>query len=386
VVSVPSYLCPDPVRADHDISFSSRFNLDSDIRDPKAPAPALSSGESTGIVARLHAILKPFLLRRLKVDVEKNLPPKKEYLLHAPVTSVQKELYENVVNRTLRRYLVDRKVNGGAGPGDEINVDHDENEAGPSEDTIKTSPKKSPQKRTTRSGKTRTYHIEDDDDKYFDQLESDMFKQPEAGSAADTFQAGKDFKTKAALKAVNNMKLQNVVMQLRKVASHPFLFDWPIDPETGSHVINEDLVNASGKMLLLNRLLDELHRRGHKVLVFSQFTTMLDIIEDWAVDYKGLNVCRIDGSTHQEDRRSQMKDFNEGGDKEGASNLFLLSTRAGGLGINLVAADTVIFFDSDWNPQADLQAMDRAHRIGQTKPVLVFRLVTARESIHHLPA
>lgn len=74
------------------------------------------------------------------------------------------------------------------------------------------------------------------------------------------------------------MKLQNVVMQLRKVSSHPFLFDWPRDPTTGDYVINEDLVNASGKMLLLNRLLDALHAKGHKVLLFSQFTTMLDVI------------------------------------------------------------------------------------------------------------
>lgn len=150
-------------------------------------------------------------------------------------------------------------------------------------------------------------------------------------------------------------------------------------------------------MLLLDRLLVELFTRGHKVLLFSQFTSMLDVIEDWAEEYKGWPVyvfpcvksknalsiihtivhrCRIDGSTKQADRRQQMKDFNE---KKGldAPNLFLLSTRAGGVGINLVAADTVIIFDSDFNPQQDLQAIDRAHRIGQTKPVLVFRFVTA---------
>lgn len=75
------------------------------------------------------------------------------------------------------------------------------------------------------------------------------------------------------------MKLQNTVMQLRKVCSHPFLFDWPVDPKTMQPVLNEDLVNASGKMMVLDRLLDELFRRKHKVLLFSQFTTMLDIIQ-----------------------------------------------------------------------------------------------------------
>ena len=109
-------------------------------------------------------------------------------------------------------------------------------------------------------------------------------------------------------------------------------------------------------MMLLERLLDELFATGHKVLVFSQFTTQLDIIEDWAVDWKGWNICRIDGHTKQEDRRSQLKDFNENKGKD-APNLFLLSTRSGGVGINLTGADTVILFDSDWNPQMDLQAV-----------------------------
>ena len=164
------------------------------------------------------------------------------------------------------------------------------------------------------------------------------------------------------------MKLQNTVMQLRKVCSHPFLFDWPIDPETRNPVLGEELVNASGKMMVLDRLLRELFKRGHKVLLFSQFTTMLDIIEvniylfttlfssrwsvvphqEWAVDYMGWIICRIDGSTSPLDRREQMNRFQTGGDAPDAPRLFLLSTRAGGLGVNLVAADTVIFYDQDW--------------------------------------
>lgn len=171
------------------------------------------------------------------------------------------------------------------------------------------------------------------------------------------------------------MHLQNMIMQLRKVASHPFLFDWPYNPDTNELIVDHELVNQSGKMLLLNRLLDALFAKGHKVLLFSQFTTMLDVVEDWATLFKGFKVCRIDGSTKQEDRRLQMDEFNNSTGPD-APNLFLLSTRAGGLGINLVAADTVIFFDQDWNPQMDLQAQDRAHRIGQKKPVLVFRLVS----------
>jgi ATP-dependent DNA helicase len=136
--------------------------------------------------------------------------------------------------------------------------------------------------------------------------------------------------------------------------------------------VDETLVTSSGKMLLLDRLLPALFARGHKVLIFSQFKTQLDILEDYARDLRQWNVCRIDGSVAQDDRRQQIKEFNTNPD----SMLFLLSTRAGGQGINLATADTVILFDSDWNPQQDLQAQDRAHRIGQTRPVVIYRLAT----------
>jgi len=108
------------------------------------------------------------------------------------------------------------------------------------------------------------------------------------------------------------------------------------------------------------------------VLIFSQMTRMLDILEDYC-GYKQWEYCRIDGSTAGDDRDEAMESFNR---KDSTKFLFMLSTRAGGLGINLATADTVILYDSDWNPQMDLQAMDRAHRIGQTKPVMVYRFMT----------
>lgn len=118
--------------------------------------------------------------------------------------------------------------------------------------------------------------------------------------------------------------------------------------------------------MVLDRLLRELFIRKHKVLLFSQFTTMLDIIEvrvspaslsaqliwsilqDWAIEFMGWKICRIDGSTAPLERREQMSKFQSGGDAPDAPCLFLLSTRAGGLGVNLTAADTVIFYDQDW--------------------------------------
>ena len=125
-------------------------------------------------------------------------------------------------------------------------------------------------------------------------------------------------------------------------------------------------------MLLLDRLLTELFDKGHKVLLFSQFRTQLDILEDYCSELRGWKVCRIDGGVSQDSRRGQIQQFN----KDPDCKIFLLSTRAGGQGINLASADSVILFDSDFNPQQDLQAQDRAHRIGQTRPVIVYRLAT----------
>lgn len=160
-------------------------------------------------------------------------------------------------------------------------------------------------------------------------------------------------------------------MQLRLVCNSPHNFynPWSYDSNLP---VDESLITASGKMLLLDRLLPALFSQGHKVLIFSQFKTQLDIIEDYARDLRGWKICRIDGSVQQDSRRQQIQDFNEDPDYK----IFLLSTRAGGQGINLASADTVILFDSDWNPQQDLQAIDRAHRIGQTRPVIVYRLAT----------
>jgi ATP-dependent DNA helicase len=159
-------------------------------------------------------------------------------------------------------------------------------------------------------------------------------------------------------------------MQLRLTCNSPHNFFNPFN--SADIPIDDTLITSSGKMLLLDRLLKALFARGHKVLIFSQFKTQLDILEDYARDLRGWPVCRIDGGVAQDDRRRQIKEFNE--DPE--FKLFLLSTRAGGQGINLASADTVILFDSDFNPQQDLQAQDRAHRIGQKNPVIIYRLAT----------
>lgn len=262
--------------------------------------------------------------------MEHSLPKKKEYLLYAPLTQPQKNLYDAIIKRDLRDYLIKRKT---------INPE-DESTDEPEEDNVQESTTKDTTQQGERRATKSISYKEKSDRQYFKELQ----KEPVVNEVEHTAVA-KRAKMADAVKQVNGLHLQNLVMQLRKVCNHPFLFDWPVDPKTGSHVLNNDLAAQSGKVLLLDRLLTALFDRGHKVLVFSQMTKMLDILEDWATELKGWPICRLDGSVSQEDRRQQIEEFS---DPKSKTQLFLLSTRAGGLGINLTAADTVIIFDSDW--------------------------------------
>ncbi|KAF8668357.1 SNF2 family N-terminal domain [Rhizoctonia solani] len=350
--SLLNFILPDIFNDLHSFQQWFNFSENTDLGD-----------QTAGIVSQLHAILKPFLLRRLKTDVVTDLPPKKEYVLYAPLTSEQKDLYQATLEKDVRDYLMKQALDA---------LEKDEEKEEVEEVVDEKDDKRKLRKRTKPAAPA--YLLEDDDDTYFDALERGDYDIPEE-TEEERRKKERDAAKKQTIRGVNNQHLQNVVMQLRKVCSHPYLFDWPTKPDSDESVVDDTLVAKSGKMLLLERMLDELLKRGHKVLIFSQFTTVLDIIQQWLTHCKDLEHCRIDGSTSPEDRREQMDWFNKSGHGHDDPRIFLLSTRAGGLGINLVGADTVIFFDQDWNPQMDLQAQDRAHRIGQTKPVLIFRLI-----------
>lgn len=172
--------------------------------------------------------------------------------------------------------------------------------------------------------------------------------------------------------------LMNTIMQLKKICNHPYMFQ-PIEESFAEHlgypngiISGPDLYRASGKFELLDRILPKLKATNHRVLLFCQMTTLMTIMEDYFA-YRNFLYLRLDGTTKSEDRAELLKKFNEEGSQ---FFIFLLSTRAGGLGLNLQAADTVVIFDSDWNPHQDLQAQDRAHRIGQQNEVRVLRLCT----------
>jgi SWI/SNF-related matrix-associated actin-dependent regulator of chromatin subfamily A member 5 len=232
------------------------------------------------VVQQLHRVLRPFLLRRVKSDVEKSLLPKKEVNLYIGMSEMQVRWYQKILEKDIDA------VNGAGGK---------------------------------RESKTR---------------------------------------------------LLNIVMQLRKCCNHPYLFE---GAEPGPpYTTDEHLVTNAGKMVMLDRLLVRLRKQGSRVLIFSQMSRLLDILEDYCV-FREFKYCRIDGGTAHEDRISAIDEYNK---PDSEKFVFLLTTRAGGLGINLTSADIVVLYDSDWNPQADLQAMDRAHRIGQTKQVVVYRFVT----------
>ncbi|KAH7202170.1 SNF2 family N-terminal domain-containing protein [Fusarium oxysporum] len=431
-------------------AFESWFDF-SDLEDEQGTEEFIADQKKQELVKKIHLILQPMLLRRIKQDVAAYLPKKREYVLFAPMTKEQTDLYNVLTNKKVdtRQYLEDKvyaKIHGTESAEASTKSSRSSSLAAPKTMTlpVRESPRKKqvepeepaanafsvmmakrgrgrPRKNpkpeeapvTPKSGgkrkgapaslepepksakstrqstpvstrgrprKTRTYKDAGSDEEKMsdDEFEAKLAKEmvsddedlsdqvsliPEERERAKAFELAK--------KQISQKKLGNPLAQLRLVCNSPHNFYNPWIASTDLPV-DDSIVTASGKMLLLDRLLPRLFQDDHKVLIFSQFTTQLDILEDYCRELRGWKVCRIDGSVAQDSRRTQIADFNS--DPE--YKIFLLSTRAGGQGINLASADTVILFDSDFNPQQDLQAQDRCHRIGQTRPVVVFRLAT----------
>ncbi|XP_075237625.1 chromodomain-helicase-DNA-binding protein Mi-2 homolog isoform X3 [Lycorma delicatula] len=234
-------------------------------------------------VKRLHEMLGPHMLRRLKADVLKNMPTKSEFIVRVELSPMQKKYYKYILTRN------------------------------------------------------------------FEAL------NPKGGG--------------------QQVSLLNIMMDLKKCCNHPYLFpaaaqEAPMGP-SGTYE-TQALIKAAGKLVLLSKMLKRLREEGHRVLIFSQMTKMLDILEDY-LEGEGYKYERIDGTITGGLRQEAIDRFNAPGAQQ---FVFLLSTRAGGLGINLATADTVIIYDSDWNPHNDIQAFSRAHRIGQANKVMIYRFVT----------
>lgn len=240
-----------------------------------------------------------------------------------------------------------------------------------------------PQKNRKR---TRSTQI----DKFTDKFEA--VNKPETGIPRVKRQTMAILKAyRMAEKTIRHLALRNRLSSLRNICGSHYSYYYPFSSngndgehddsekehnenkeENNERKFSEFIVQHSGKIQLLEQILDHLLPQDHKVLVFSQFTNTLDLLS-LRLKSIGISTSRLDGRFSVDERRDEIEQFSSEG--ENSSKVFLISTRAGGLGLNLVEADTVILFDSDWNPQMDLQAIDRVHRIGQTKPVKIFRFV-----------
>ena len=363
-------------------SFESWFDF-SALKEKGGAEQLLSEERQKTLVTSLHAVLKPFLLRRIKADVETSLPKKREYVLYAPLTQTQRDLYQEILDGNSRAFLENKLVESisrAGTPGSTRSSSRKRkapSEAATPSKSTKTSRASTPATTGTtgprsRKAKKNQQYEELSDTKYFQQLEDEPESPMSEEEEEDEEEAERSKTLALAKREIAQKKLLNPVMQLRQCCNSPHNFYYPFDLDDNTPV-DETLVTESGKMLLLDRLLPELLKKGHKVLIFSQFKTQLDLLETYCDELRHWPTCRIDGSIAQTDRQAQIQSFNE---PDSDTRIFLLSTRAGGQGINLAAADTVLLFDSDWNPQQDLQAQDRAHRIGQTRPVIVYRFAT----------
>ncbi|KAL1297978.1 hypothetical protein AAFC00_006485 [Neodothiora populina] len=365
-------------------SFESWFDF-SALNERNGYQQILSEERKKSLVSSLHAILKPFLLRRVKADVETSLPKKREYILYAPLTQTQQELYQEILDGNSRAYLENKAVESMTATATPTSARSRslkrkalEGSATPMK-SAKTSRASTPatndSTRSRRAKKGQNYEELSDRD-YFKQLSSpaptDADTAAEEPDSEELEEQERAHTLTLAKRQIGTKKLQNPIIQLRLCCNSPHNFYYPFSAEDESDV-DQTLITESGKMMLLDRLLPELLEKGHKVLIFSQFKTQLDLLETYCRVLKDYPCCRIDGSIPQSERQEQILAFNS---PDSDTNVFLLSTRAGGQGINLASADTVLLFDSDWNPQQDLQAQDRAHRIGQTRPVIVYRFAT----------
>lgn len=293
-------------------------------------------------------LLELVMLRRMKdsPNVNLGLPPKEEVLLYVPLTPMQRFWYTRLLTRVDDGMLNDLFAN--VKEKEKAAVDQDK-----------------------------------EDERLLQTMEL-LETQPDAIGGEGEWEETAQIMRRAIEKEQENstatnksawQKLMNLVMQLRKCCSHPYLLpDVAPDP----YYLGEHVIRASGKFILLEKLLKHtIFEQVKKVLIFSAFTHALDCCEDLLslISNHGENFrhLRLDGSTGRARRNLDIRLFNQPGSDY---KVMLLSTRAGGLGINLTSAQDVIFLDEDWNPQITLQAEARAHRIGQTKPVTIYKLCT----------
>ncbi|XP_064213319.1 SWI/SNF-related matrix-associated actin-dependent regulator of chromatin subfamily A containing DEAD/H box 1 homolog isoform X2 [Tribolium castaneum] len=272
-------------------------------------------------IEQAKRIMKPFVLRRLKCDVLQDLPKKIDHVMKVPMAPTQKEQYEALVASYQNAAVEEESAYNGM--------------------SIMTDLRK-----LSNHPLLLRYHY---DEHQIREMAKLLVRDPTYKDTVEEY----------------------IVQDLL------FMSDFEINKLTKIHrcleryMLPDNLILTSGKFLYLDKILAELKQNGHRVLIFSQYVIMLNVMEDY-LKIRKHKYLRMDGSTPVNERQDLVDEYM--GDN--SIFIFLLSTRAGGLGINLTSADTVIIHDIDFNPYNDKQAEDRCHRMGQTRPVTVYRLVS----------
>lgn len=351
------------------------FSLNNDFKQ-------LNKVLESSYIHKIKSLLQPFILRRLKSHVGLGLLPKQHELIHVPATDIQAKRIQQLLTGT-RTALTDA-IRASPGPNTtsdtvsvndentENNNDSEENDESSSDTTAET-------QATAESGRSTP----------IGNILMDMRKAALHPIFLRTFYTTEEVRELATTVHARERKTY-ATATVEQVYEHLELHsDWQLHkmalnyPTSLKHLIltKDKLFESSGKFLELKRLLPRLKSEGHRVVLFSQFTMLLDVLQEFLTRELQLSYVRMDGSTPTADRQKLMDLFNTEPDKY---FIFLASTLAGGLGVNLTSADTVIFYDQSFNAQVDRQAEDRCHRLGQDKQVTVYNLVVPGSVEEHM--
>ncbi|KAK9274474.1 hypothetical protein L1049_021722 [Liquidambar formosana] len=298
----------------------------------------LLNAEDRDLIVRMKSILGPFILRRLKSDVMQQLVPKIQRVEYVCMEKQQDDAYKEAIEeyRAVSRARIAKFS--------EVN----------SNNVVAVLPRR----------QISNYFVQ------FRKIANHPLLVRRIYTDEDVVRFAKKLYPKGVFGF--ECTLERVIEELKgynDFSIHRLLLYYDVADANG--ILPDKHVMLSAKCRALAELLPSLKQGGHRVLIFSQWTSMLDILE-WTLDVIGFTYRRLDGSTQVTERQTIVDTFNND------TSIFacLLSTRAGGQGLNLTGADTVVIHDMDFNPQIDRQAEDRCHRIGQTKPVTIYRLVT----------
>ncbi|EHL02965.1 putative Lymphoid-specific helicase [Glarea lozoyensis 74030] len=310
--------------------------------------------------------------KEIKADVEHLLPKKREYILYAPMTKDQTELYNAITDKKTdtRKFLEDKilerlTATAGASNGSSVKAEASDDDGSDDEKPLALRPRPKAETKTAPKNAFQQMMQKKSATSSRASSKGSLKRKSPADVETPVPKSAKSSRHSTPATSVRRTKTRG-----RKVYKEADASD---EDELSDDEFEQKLVEEAAELEKKNNVREVAGTKEELELAkMVELAIQLDLLEDYARDLRKWNVCRIDGSVAQDDRRLQIKEFNENPE----FRLFLLSTRAGGQGINLASADTVILFDSDWNPQQDLQAQDRAHRIGQKNPVVIFRLAT----------